>query len=84
MYVDLKFTLEQAMKAQAGSRDIEIYPFFHLGARWIRWSTPHPDHFTPGKRHGTGCTARWVGPRAGLDGCGNLAPPGFDPEPSSP
>jgi hypothetical protein len=21
----------------------------------------------------------WVDPKAGLDGCGNLAPPGFDP-----
>jgi hypothetical protein len=31
------------------------------------------------KRSDTHCTGGWVGPRAGLDGCGNsLPPPGFD------
>jgi len=32
------------------------------------------------KRHGTHCTERWVGPRAGLEKCGKSRPPtGFDP-----
>ena len=45
-----------------------------------RWSTPRPGRFTPGKDPGTHCTGGWVGPRAGLDGCGKiLPPPGFDP-----
>jgi hypothetical protein len=30
----------------------------------------------PGKRPGTHCTEGWVGPRAGPDGCGKLAPSG--------
>jgi hypothetical protein len=29
-----------------------------------------PATLPPGKRHGTHCTGGWVGPRAGLDGCG--------------
>ena len=29
---------------------------------------------TPGKRHGTRCIGGWVGPRAGLDGCGKFCP----------
>jgi len=31
-----------------------------------RWSTPRPGHFI----HDTHCIGGWVGPRAGLDGCG--------------
>jgi hypothetical protein len=27
----------------------------------------------------THCTEDWVGLRAGLDRCGNISPPGFDP-----
>ena len=35
--------------------------------------------FYPRKRTGTHCTGGWVGPRAGLDGCGkSRLPPGFD------
>ena len=45
------------------------------------WSTPLPGRFTPGERPGTHCTGGWVGPRAGLDGCGDSRPtPGFDPQ----
>jgi hypothetical protein len=34
----------------------------------------------PGKRPGTHCMGGWVGPNAGLDGCGKSHPPqGFDP-----
>ena len=41
---------------------------------------PHaPAAFYPWERPGTHCTGSWVGPRAGLDRCENLAPPGFDP-----
>jgi hypothetical protein len=33
-----------------------------------------------GKRHGIRCIGGWVGPRAGMDGCGEFRPPlGFDP-----
>jgi len=44
------------------------------------WSTPRPGRFTPQERPGTHCIGGWVGPRAGLDGCGKAChPPGFDP-----
>ena len=34
----------------------------------------------PKERPVTHCTGGWVGPRAGLDGCGKShPPPGFDP-----
>ena len=36
------------------------------------WSAPRPGHFTPQKRVGVHCAGNWVGPRAGLDGCGEL------------
>jgi len=40
-----------------------------------------PAALPPGKRPGTRCIGSWVGPRAGLDGCGKSRPPmGFDPQ----
>ena len=40
-------------------------------------ATPRPLY--PSERPGTNCTGGWVGPRAGLDGCGKFRPPpGFD------
>ena len=39
-----------------------------------------PAALRPGKSSGTHCIGGWVGPRAGLDGCGKSHPiPGFDP-----
>ena len=39
-----------------------------------------PAAFIPRERPGTHCIGDWVGPRAGLDGCGKSRPaPGFDP-----
>jgi hypothetical protein len=36
---------------------------------------PHaPAALPPGKRPGTHCTGGWVGPRAGLEGCGKPRP----------
>jgi len=40
-----------------------------------------PAALPPGKRPGTHCTGGWVGPRAGLDGCGKSRPP---PPPHTP
>ena len=40
----------------------------------------HAPAALPRGRPGIHCTGGWVGPRAGLDGCGNSRlPPGFDP-----
>jgi hypothetical protein len=46
--VQKKFTLEQAMKAQRGSRGIALLSF-NLDGRWGGWSYPLPCHFSPGK-----------------------------------
>jgi len=46
--VKIKFTLEQATKAQRGSRVIALL-FFNLEARWGGWLTPRPGRFNPGK-----------------------------------
>jgi hypothetical protein len=43
-----KFTLEQAMKTQKGSRGIALLSF-SLGCRWSEWAKPRPCRFTPGK-----------------------------------
>jgi len=45
---------------------------------WVVNATPRPPY--PRERPGTHYIGGWVGPRAGLDGCGKFRPPqGFDP-----
>jgi hypothetical protein len=44
----VKFTLEQATKAQGGVK-VLLYFFFNLGIRWGEWLLPRPGRFTPGK-----------------------------------
>ena len=52
-------------------------PTSELDGGWVVNATSLPLY--PHKRHGTHCIGRWVGPRAGLDGCGkSRPPPGFD------
>jgi hypothetical protein len=36
-----------------------------------------PVALSPGNRPGTHCVRGWVGPRAGLDGCGKSSPTGI-------
>ena len=44
-----------------------------------------PAAIPPGRRPGTHCIGGWVGPRAGLDGCGKFRPHrDSTPKPSSP
>jgi hypothetical protein len=38
-----------------------------------------PRSLYPRERPGTHCIGSWVGPTAGLDGCGKFCPTGFDP-----
>ena len=62
------------MKAQRGNRGISTLSLTSAldGGGWL---TPCPEHFTPGeKRPGTHCTGGWVGPKAGLNGCGKPRP----------
>ena len=45
---------------------------------WVVNATPRPLY--PRERPGTHCIGGWVGPRAGLNGCGKSRPPlGFYP-----
>ena len=45
---------------------------------WVVNATPRPLY--PRERPGTHCIGCWVGPRAGMDGCGKSCPtPGYDP-----
>jgi hypothetical protein len=65
----IKFVLEQYTKAQRGSRGIAL---LFLQPRRLMWwvvnATPRPLY--PRERPCTPCIGSWVGPRAGLDGCG--------------
>jgi hypothetical protein len=70
--VQVKFTLEQATKAQRESRG--IYSFFNLGARWGGWSTPRPGRFTPGKDPVPIVQAAGWAPGPVWTGAENLAP----------
>ena len=57
-------------KGPEGGVEVWLYCFFISGTRW-RWvvnSTPWPLY--PWEWPGTHCVGCWVGPRAGLDGCG--------------
>ena len=48
---------------------------------WVAGHRHAPAALPPGKKPGTHCKEGWVGPRAGLDGCGISRPPlGFDPQ----
>jgi hypothetical protein len=49
---------------------------------WVVNATPRPLY--PRERSDTHSIGGWVGPRAGLDGAENLAPPGFDPRTAQP
>jgi hypothetical protein len=50
-----------------------------LDREWVVNITPRP-LYPPAKRLGTNFIGGWVGPRAGLDGCGkSLLSPGLDP-----
>ena len=44
-----------------------------LDVGWVVNETPRP-LYPPGKEPGTHCTGGWVGPKAGLDGCGKFLP----------
>jgi hypothetical protein len=72
--IKVKPTLEEATKAQRGSRGITL--LFSLPRRQIGWvvkATTRPIY--PRERPGTNCIGGWVGPRAGLDNAENLVPP---------
>lgn len=73
------------MAAVKGGRGIGL-PISNLGVRW-RWAVdkPSPGHCTPGKSPGTCCTEGWLGPKAGLDGRGEIISSnhrGSNPKPS--
>jgi hypothetical protein len=77
--------LEQATKAQMGSRGIAILflqPRHQIGG-WVVKARPWP--FYPRERSGTHCVGGWAGPTAGLGSCGkSRPPPGFDPRTAQP
>jgi len=68
--VKVQFTLEQATRAQKGGRRGIALLFLNLDARWGWVVNAMPRPLYPRKRPGNHCTGGWVGPRAGLYGCG--------------
>ena len=79
--VKVNITLQQATKAQKGSRCMALLllqPRRYMGGGVN--ATPRPDRLTFQEGPGTHCTGGWVGSRTGLDGFGiSGLPPGFDP-----
>ena len=77
---NVKCTLVQALRfctgrtARRGSRAIAL-PFHDHGTRRGEGSASPPGHSLTRERPGTHCTGGWMGPRAGLDGCGKSRPP---------
>jgi hypothetical protein len=67
MLLKVKFTLEQAMKAQRGSRSVALlFLISPLSWGWVIAVTPQPLY--PQERPGTHCIGGCVVLRAGLDG----------------
>jgi len=78
----VKLTLQKATKAQRGSRGIAVSLTSVLDG--VGGQRHAPADLPPGKP-GTHCIGGWVGPRAGLDGCGKSRPHRDSiPGPSSP
>ena len=82
----VRCTLVQALRlctgstAHRGSGGIALLFLDHATRKGVRGQRYAPAALYPGERPGTHCTRGWVGPRAGLDMCGNFRPPpGFDP-----
>ena len=77
----IKFTIEQATKAQTGSTVkalIFLDPWRYMGGG-VSDQRHVPAALPPGQRPGTHCTGGWVGPRAVLYGRRKSPhPPGFD------
>jgi hypothetical protein len=61
----VKFTLEKAMNAHRWSRNIAL-----RALDCVRDQRQAPAALPPGNRNGNYGIGDWVGPRAGLDGCG--------------
>jgi hypothetical protein len=77
---EIKFTPEQATKAQRGV-EVSLYSFFNIGTKWGWVVNDKPQPLYPRERPGTHCIGGWVGPMTGLDGSGkSRPPPGFDPQ----
>jgi hypothetical protein len=77
--VQVKFTLEQATKAERGSTGTALL-FFDLGARWVWVVNAKTQLLYTQERPGTHSIGGWVGLRASLDRGGkSRLPPGFDP-----
>jgi len=74
----IKFTLEQATKAQSGI-DVYLYSFFNLSAKWEWVVNAMPRPLYPRERPGALSIRGWVAPRAGLGVRKISPPPGFDP-----
>ena len=78
----IKFTVSDGVKEKGKGHpltshegpEVEYRLFFNLGAKWgwVVNATPRPLY--PRDRPGTHCIGGWVGPRAGLDGCGKSRP----------
>jgi hypothetical protein len=66
--VKVNSSLDQATKAQRGSRGIAL--LFNLGAGWEWVVNATPRSLYPRERPGTHCTGGWVSPRPGLHGRG--------------
>jgi len=76
LMVKVKFTLEQAMKAQMGNIHIAL-AFFYLSTRcgWVVNAMPRPFYLQ--ERPSTHFIGGWVGSRTSLNGAESLNPTGI-------
>ena len=69
----------QPLRPRGGGK-LQLYSFFYLVVDGVGGQRYAAAALYRRGRPGTHCTGGWVGPRAGLDGCGKLRSlPGFDP-----
>ena len=77
--VKVKCTLVQAVRP-IGRVEVYLYSFLTTAQEGMKGQRHAPAALYPRERHSTHCIGGWMGPVAGLDGCGkSRLPPGFDP-----
>ena len=75
----LNFAVEQAMKAQRGSRGIAVLFLLTSSVDWSGWLTPRPGRVTPGKKTRYPLYRRLGGLQSPSGRARkNFSPPGFD------
>ena len=75
--VKIKFPLYQTIRARGGGENVQLHSFVTSVLDGVSGQRNTLAFLPPGKEFH--CIGGWVGPRQGLDKCGNTSPAEFEP-----